>query len=66
LARHAREHGPLAGHVRLADLVLGTVCKILDAHAVKPHKIRYYLERPDPEFEEKMAQILCVYKEVEN
>ena len=65
LARHAREHGPLAGHACLADLVQGTVCKILDAHAVKPHKIRYYLERRDPEFEEKMAQILCVYKEVE-
>ena len=27
--------------------------------------MRYYLERRDPEFEEKMAQILCVYKEVE-
>jgi transposase len=33
LARHAREHGPLAGHACLADLVQGTVCKILDAHA---------------------------------
>jgi transposase len=64
LARHAREHGPLAGHACLVDLVQGTVCKILDAHAVKPHKIRYYLERRDPEFEEKMVQILCIYKEV--
>ena len=65
LARHAREHGPAAGHDCLAKLVQGTVCKILDAHAVKPHKIRYYLERRDPEFEEKMAQVLCVYNEVE-
>lgn len=55
LARHAREHGPLAGHACLADLVQGTVCKIIDAHAVKPHKIRYYLERRDPEFEEKVS-----------
>ena len=53
LARHAREHGPAAGHECLAKLVQGTVCKILDAHAVKPHKIRYYLERRDPEFEKK-------------
>ena len=65
LGRHAREHAPAAGHACLAGLVQGTVCKILDAHAVKPHKICYYLERRDPEFEEKMAQILCVYKEVE-
>ena len=65
LARHAREHGPLAGHGCLATLAQGTVCKILDAREIKPHRIRYYLERRDPEFAEKMAQILCVYKEVE-
>src|SRR5260370_15435378 len=29
LARHAREHGPAAGHECLAHLVQGTVCKIL-------------------------------------
>src|SRR6185312_5849354 len=29
LARHAREHGPTAGHECLARLVQGTVCKIL-------------------------------------
>ena len=65
LARHAREHGPAAGHECLAKVVQGTVCKILDAHAVKPHRIRYYLERRDPEFEEKMAHVLCIYREVE-
>jgi transposase len=65
LASHAREHGPAAGHACLAGLVQGTVCKILDAREVKPHKMRYYLARRDPEFAEKMAQILCVYKEVE-
>jgi transposase len=31
---------------------------------VKPHRIRYYLERRDPEFEEKMAHVLCIYREV--
>ena len=65
LARHAREHGPAAGHECLANLAQGTVCKILDQHEVKPHKLRYYLERRDPEFEAKMAQVLCVYREVE-
>src|SRR6202040_1492668 len=28
------------------------------------HKVRYYLERRDPEFKEKMAEVLCVYREV--
>jgi transposase len=65
LARHAREHGPAAGHACLSNLAQGTVCKILDKHEVKPHKVRYYLDRRDPDFEEKMAQVLCVYREVE-
>jgi transposase len=64
LARHAREHGPAAGHNCLAKLAQGTVCKILDREAVKPHKVRYYLERRDAEFEAKMAEVLCVYREV--
>lgn len=65
LARHAREHGPRAGHSCLATLVQGTVCKILDAQEVKPHKVRYYLERRDPDFKTKMAEVLCVYRKVE-
>jgi len=65
LAAHARRHGPDAGHASLAQLAQGTVCKILAAHDVKPHKVRYYLERRDPEFEPKMAEVLCVYREVE-
>src|SRR6201993_4465948 len=65
LARHAREHGPAAGHECLAHLVQGTVCKILGHEEVKPHKVRYYLERRDAEFEQKMAEVLCVYREVQ-
>ena len=65
LARHARENAPAAGHECLADLVQGTVCKILGQEEVKPHKMRYYLERRDPEFEQKMAEVLCVYREVQ-
>jgi len=64
LARHARQHGPAAGHDCLAKLAQGTVCKILNRQAVKAHKVRYYLERRDEEFEEKMAEVLCVYREV--
>src|SRR6516165_3216017 len=60
LAAHARQHGPSAGHPSLGKLAQGTVCKILAEQEVKPHKVRYYLEQRDPEFEPKMAEILCV------
>jgi hypothetical protein len=29
-----------------------------------PHKVCYYLEKRDPEFAEKMAEVLCVYRKV--
>jgi transposase len=64
LASHAREHGPAEGHACLARLAQGTVCKILDQEEVKPHKVRYYLEKRDPDFAEKMAEVLCLYRQV--
>jgi transposase len=64
LARHVREHAVAAGHPCLASVAQGTVCKILARDEVKPHKVRYYLERRDPAFEMKMAEVLCVYREV--
>src|SRR6476620_1522960 len=65
LARHARQRGPAAGHECLSHLVQGTVCKILGQEDIKPHKVRYYLESRDAEFEQKMAEVLCVYREVQ-
>src|ERR1700691_2270975 len=60
-----REHGAAAGHGCLANLVQGTVCKILGQEEIKPHKVRYHLERRDAEFEQRMAEVLCVYREVQ-
>lgn len=64
LADHVRRHCRMAGHPSLSGLVRGTVSKILSSHDVRPHKITYYLERRDPEFDHKMAQVLCVYRQV--
>jgi len=64
LARHVRERAEAVGHPCLATIAQGTVCKILGNHEVKPHKVRYYLERRDAAFEAKMAEVLCVYREV--
>ena len=40
------------------------MCKILDQEEIKPHKVRYYLEQRDPDFAERMAEVLCVYRTV--
>ena len=53
------------GHDCLSKLAQGTVCKILGHEEIKPHKVRYYLERRDVEFEQKMADVLCIYREVQ-
>src|ERR1700683_3145000 len=65
LAQHVRERAPAVGYACLARLAQGTLCKILAAQEVKPHKVRGYLERRDPDFAAKMAEVLSVYREVE-
>lgn len=65
LASHVRGHCAAQGHGSLQRLARGTVSKILRQSQVRPHKIAYYLERRDPDFEAKMAQVLYVYREVQ-
>lgn len=65
LARHIRRCCKRNGHPSLKKLGRGTVSKILARAEIRPHKIQYYLERRDEDFERKMAEVLCVYKEVE-
>jgi transposase len=65
LIKHIREHAKEQDYTCFDKLGKGYLHTILSEGNIKPHKIRYYLERRDPEFEEKMANVLCVYKEVE-
>jgi transposase len=65
LVRHIRSRCREAGHPSLAQVAAGTVSKILTRNKVRPHKVRYYLQRRDPDFEPKMVQILMVYEEVQ-
>jgi len=65
LAGHVRQHCLAAGHSSLAKLGRGTVSKMLRASQVRPHRIQYYLERRDPEFDARRVEVLHVYKEVE-
>jgi transposase len=64
LARYTREHAPAAGHGSLARAGKATIWRILQGGAIKPHKVHYYLERRDAQFEEKMQEVLTVYQEV--
>jgi len=65
LAKHVREHCGGSGHACLSKIGRGTISKILSKSEVRPHKLEYYLEKRDPEFDTKMAQVLHVYREVE-
>jgi len=64
LAAHVREQCEEAGHPSLQRLRRGTVSKILSEQPLRPHKIRYFMDRRDPEFDRKMADVLHVYREV--
>ena len=64
LAEHVRILGPKQGHQCLGKAAKATVWRILNEREVKPHKIQYYLERKDPQFEEKKNLVLMVYQEV--
>ena len=65
LAAHVRQHCVAVGHPALRKLSRSKLHKILRQGELRPHKIRYYVERRDPDFEIKMASVLHVYKEVE-
>ena len=64
LAVHVRQQARAAGHPSLAQAAKATVQRILDEQHLQPHKVKYYLERRDPEFELKMREVLLVYQEV--
>jgi transposase len=64
LADHVRAHAVEAGHPSLAKAVKATVHRILAEHPLHPERVRYYLERRDPQFEQKMANVLLVYRQV--
>jgi transposase len=64
LARFVSERAEAAGFARLASAGKSTVWRILDDNDIKPHKIRYYLEKRDPDFDRKMQEVLMVYRDV--
>jgi len=64
LAKHTRENAPKDGLHCLNKAVKATIFRILKSQPLQPHKIKYYLEKRDKNFEEKMKEVLLVYKEI--
>ena len=48
LNAHVRQHCVAAGHPALQKLSRSKLHKILRQGELRPHKIRYYVERRDP------------------
>lgn len=65
LVKHIRENAVEKGHLSVARIGKGTVSTILSENHIKPHKVTYYLQKRDPGFEVKMAQVLHVYQQIE-
>jgi transposase len=63
LKTHIRANCNKLGFTCLQKIGNGVLNGILSKSNIKPHKISYYLERRDNEFESKMANVLTVYKE---
>ena len=64
LHKHIQDNAKAAGYPRLQTITKTMVQKILKRSDIKPHKIRYYCEKRDPDFETKMHEVLVVYKQI--
>lgn len=64
LTKHINEFAEAAGHVRLSTISQSKVRTILEEADIKPNKITYYCENRDPDFDQKMHNILLVYKQL--
>lgn len=65
LTSHINKTAEAAGYTRLSTIHKSTVNTILDEADIKPHKITYYCENMDPDFDSKMHNVLLVYKQLE-
>jgi transposase len=65
LTSYINDAAEKSGYIRLSTISKSSVQKILEEAKIKPHKIRYYCEKRDPDFEAKMHDVLVVYKQIE-
>ena len=64
LTRHVNKTASKAGFDRLVTITESGVYRILKKSKIKPFRIQYYCERRDPDFDDKMHNVLLVYKQL--
>ena len=64
LTKHIHQFAEEAGHIRLSTISQSKVRTILEEADIKPNKITYYCENRDPDFDQKMHNVLLVYKQL--
>ena len=64
LTKHINKCAEDAGHIRLSTISQSKVRTILEEADIKPNKITYYCENRDPDFDQKMHNVLLVYKQL--
>ena len=64
LTKHINKYAESVGHLRLSTVSQSKVRTILEEADIKPNKIKYYCENRDPDFDEKMHNVLLVYKQL--
>jgi len=62
LMGYVKKHCMEKGYPDLATCSTSTIWHILNDNTLKPHRMGYYLERKDPEFDEKAEKVLLLYK----
>lgn len=64
LHQHIQNNAEIVEYPRLQTITNPMLQKILKRYAIKPFKIKYDCEKRDPDFDNKMHDVLVVYKQV--
>lgn len=64
LTKHINKVAESAGHTRLSTISQSKVRTILEEADIKPNKIRYHCENRNLDFDQKMHNVLLVYKQL--
>ena len=65
LTKYVNSVAEQEGHPRMRTASVSTIRKILRDAQVNPHRITYYCEKRDPNFDKKMHDVLVIYKQLE-
>lgn len=65
LTKYVNSVAEKEGYPRLATASTSSIRKILREAQLNPHKITYYCEKRDPDFDKKMHDVLVIYKQLE-